>query len=102
MILSLFYCIFLISLPCRKFGIVKNYALFGLKVFTLKLGKMTFSMSDGEGLSSTRLPSLDSFLYFIFLTQITVPFRTEAEYSPKKALIIKPGIAGSVLKHLCH
>ena len=38
MILSIFFCILLLTLLCCKFGIAKNQALFGLKVFSLKLG----------------------------------------------------------------
>ena len=36
MILSLLYCIFLLPLLCCKFGIVKNYALFQVNLFSLK------------------------------------------------------------------
>ena len=38
MILSLFYCIVLLLLLCRKFGIAENYALFGVKIVSPKFG----------------------------------------------------------------
>ena len=48
MILSLFYCILLLTLLCHKVGIAKNHALFGVKFVSLHLDgvkKMTFSKS---------------------------------------------------------
>ena len=33
-----FYCILLLRLLCRSFGIAKNYALFGVKFVSLKFG----------------------------------------------------------------
>ena len=38
MILSLFYCILLITLLRHKFGIAKNYALFEVNIVSLKVG----------------------------------------------------------------
>ena len=38
MILSLYYCILLITLLCRKIAIAENDALFGVKSVSLKFG----------------------------------------------------------------
>ena len=37
-ILSKLYCIWLLTLLCREFGIAENYALFGVDLFCLKFG----------------------------------------------------------------
>ena len=38
MLLSQFYCVLLLTMLCRLFGMAKNHALFVLNIFSLKFG----------------------------------------------------------------